>query len=212
MLGDARYQALHDYDALVGEMVLDTPKGWSSLEGYLADLTAALESRHVFRTHPFQQSLLHGSQISGLEASEDPVIRAFFEAVRAPIQRRLAALGRGGDPLRARNTGKSRFEGVWSVRLQGGGGRHTDHVHHKGWLSSACYIDLPAGVTGSPTREGWLKFGEPGIATRPALPPEHFVEPKAGHLVLFPSYMWHGTQAFSGQGARLSIAFDLLPA
>ena len=31
-------------------------------------------------------------------------------------------------------------------------------------------------------------------------------------LVLFPSYMWHGTVAFADGAARLTAAFDVLPA
>jgi hypothetical protein len=29
-------------------------------------------------------------------------------------------------------------------------------------------------------------------------------------LVLFPSYMWHGTAPFSSDGTRLTCAFDLV--
>jgi predicted Zn-dependent protease len=211
LLGDARYREIYDYEALVSVQPLDTPKGWSSLDGYLADLAETLDQAHVYKANPFQQSVRGGGQID-LTGSQDPVIRAFFEAVAGPIERRLKALGGGEDLVRRRNTGPCRFEGVWSVSLRQGGGRHVSHVHHKGWLSSACHIALPQGVAASTNREGWLGFGQPGVATNPLLDAEHFVEPKAGHLVLFPSYMWHGTEPFSGSGRRLSVAFDLLPA
>jgi hypothetical protein len=59
------------------------------------------------------------------------------------------------------------------------------------------------------SRAAWLKFGEPGL--RLALPPEHFVRPEAGMLVLFPSYFWHGTVPFTTGGDRLTAAFDVLP-
>src|SRR5439155_13673383 len=100
------------------------------------------------------------------------------------------------------------FNGIWSVRLRPGG-FHADHVHTMGWLSSACYIALPQAVERG--REGWLKFGEPGVPTSPALAAEHYVKPEPGLLALFPSYMWHGTVPFSGDEPRLSIAFDLVP-
>jgi hypothetical protein len=41
---------------------------------------------------------------------------------------------------------------------------------------------------------------------------EHAVKPEPGKLVLFPSYMWHGTAPFGGDQPRLTIAFDLIPA
>jgi len=61
-------------------------------------------------------------------------------------------------------------------------------------------------------REGWIKFGEPGVPTRPALPPNHYVKPAPGTVVLFPSYMWHGTVPFGGTETRLTAAFDVIPA
>ncbi|GAW40098.1 Tetratricopeptide repeat protein [Brevundimonas sp. SH203] len=209
MLGDARYGRLYDYDAFVRPYRLETPAGWATLEDYLADLAAALHGLHRLKTHPVGQSLRGGSQTAeSLAQSDDPAIRAFFTAIDAPIRAYMAAVGRGDDPLRARNTGGYRIKGSWSVRLRPNG-FHADHIHSDGWLSSACHIELPTAVTGE-GREGWLRFGAPpGL---PDLKAEHHVRPQAGTLVLFPSYMWHGTQPFGGEASRLTLAFDVAPA
>jgi tetratricopeptide (TPR) repeat protein len=210
ILGDARYGKLYDYDTLVWRGMIDTPRGWPSLASYLADLREALTPLHSFRGHPTGQSLRHGSQTQqDLTRSTHPAIRAFLRAIDRPIRQRIASLGQGGDVLRRRITKAYDFNGVWSVKLQPVG-FHINHIHTKGWISSACHIELPAAVEHEP--EGWLKFGEPGIPTAPALPPEHYVKPIPGQLVLFPSYMWHGTVPFSGDQERLSIAFDVVPA
>ncbi len=210
LLGDARYEALYDYDSLVAASLIDTPRGWGSLESYLSDLKESLLGLHTRRTHPIGQSVRHGSQTSqSLDLSKDPVIHAFFEAISGPIRERLDRLGQGADTVRARNTGGYNFNGVWSVRLRPHG-FHANHLHPKGWLSSACYISLPSAIERG--HEGWLKFGEPGVRTLPALGPEHFVKPAPGLLALFPSYMWHGTAPFGGDEHRLTIAFDLIPA
>ena len=209
LLGDPRYEELYDYQAMVRDWTIDTPPGWSSLEAFLADLALSLERRHPLRTHPVGQSLRQGTQTQQrLDRSGDPVIRAFFQAIDGPIRRHMDALGAGADPLRARNTGAYRMEGVWSARLRPHG-YHTNHLHSRGWLSSACYIALPQAVERG--HEGWLKFGQPGVPTRPALAAERFVKPAPGKLVLFPSYMWHGTVPFDGDEPRLTVAFDLLP-
>jgi tetratricopeptide (TPR) repeat protein len=207
--GDARYGARYDYQNLVRAWTIDAPPAWPTLEAYLSDLAADLRAEHFFEAHPFSQSLRQGAQASAIYASARPAIQAFAKAVERPIAEHLAALGPGDDPVRRRNTGRWAFRGMWSVRLKPGG-RHVDHTHPQGWLSSACYIELPRAVEGS-GREGWIKFGEPGVPTQPALGPEHFVKPEPGKLVLFPSYMWHGTIPFSGSQERLTVAFDLVP-
>jgi hypothetical protein len=142
---------------------------------------------------------------------DDPAVKALWQAVDRPIREHMTAIGEGSDPLRRRNTGGYRVQGAWSVRLRPQG-FHIDHVHQKGWLSSALHIELPDAVADAAAKEGWLKFGQPGVATQPALSAERFVRPEPGRLVLFPSYMWHGTQPFDGEQDRLSVAFDLVPA
>jgi hypothetical protein len=99
-----------------------------------------------------------------------------------------------------------RFSGSWSVRLTAGG-RHSNHIHPAGWLSSAFYVALPDKARRGPEPAGWLTLGEVtelGLQ----LPPIRLIEPKPGRLVLFPSTMWHGTRAFQ-EGERLTVAFDV---
>ncbi|HEY4031066.1 MAG TPA: putative 2OG-Fe(II) oxygenase [Caulobacteraceae bacterium] len=200
MAGDARLDQLYDYGRLVKAYRIDAPEGWTSLAAYLADLERALDRLHGPLTHPVGQSLRHGSQTQrSLLDYPDPEIQALFRAIDAPIRRHIAAIGEQGG---------YEVAGAWSVRLNPSG-HHVDHVHPEGWLSSAFYIRLPADTPG---REGWIKFGEPGTPTSPPLEPGHWVKPEPGLLVLFPSYMWHGTAPFSSGGTRLTCAFDLVRA
>jgi uncharacterized protein (TIGR02466 family) len=195
---------------MVRAWTIDTPQGWPNQEAYLVDLAAALQQKQQLRGHPIGQSLRKGVQTQqNLFRSDDPVIRAFFQAVDGPIRRHIEALGPGVDPLRSRNSADYRIEGAWSVRLRPGG-FHADHLHGQGWLSSACYIALPKAI--EQDKQGWLRFGRPGVPTRPDLPGQAYVKPESGALVLFPSYMWHGTEPFAGDEPRLTIAFDVVPA
>lgn len=221
LLDDPRYRELYNYEQLVRTWTIDTPDGWPDLRAYLADLAISLRRLHTLHTHPVAQSLRHGTQTTqNLMQSDDPAIRAFFQAIDGPIHRHMAAMGKGSDPLRRRNTGRYKIQGLWSVQLRANG-FHTDHVHPLGWLSSACYIDLPdviktdvikAGAIKDEGHPGWLKFGAPGVLTEPRLAAEYFIKPEPGLLALFPSYMWHGTVPFSGTQTRLTIAFDVVPA
>lgn len=211
-VGDPLYGRLYDYDAMVGVYDIETPPGWDSLDAYLADLASALNALHLYDQHPATQSIRHGSQTTyRLTGAPDPAIKAFFKAIDAPIRQHMAAMGAGSDPTRSRRTGDYRIEGAWSVRLKPGG-FHRDHFHAEGWLSSAFYVETPETALDSPEKQGWIRFGQPPFATDPALPAEHFVRPKPGRLVLFPSYMWHGTVPFTTDERRLTIAFDALPA
>jgi tetratricopeptide (TPR) repeat protein len=212
LAGDERYRDLWDYGALVRAQTIDTPRGWSTLDAYLGDLRVALADLHALQAHPVEQSVRGGTQTSqNLLASEHPAIRAFFEAIEGPIGAYRAAVGIGDDMFRGRNRGGHRVLGAWSVRLRPGG-FHVDHIHPQGWISSACYIDVPQALgAGEDDRAGWLRFGAPPIPTRPTLEAEHFVRPQPGLLALFPSYMWHGTVPFGGDQVRTTIAFDVVP-
>ena len=198
--GDARYAKLCRYDTMVDAQKLDVPPGWSSLEAFLRDAAADLESMHGFTSHPLQQSVRGGGQLPLHEPElARPVIAALFASITSAVKRHVDKRSGGGFAI----------SGAWSVRLRSGG-YHTDHVHPEGWISSACYIALPASVANGVDRAGWLRLGKPGIATQPALGPDHYVKPEPGLLVLFPAYMWHGVEPFASPEPRLSVAFDVV--
>lgn len=210
--GDPEYGRLYDYDAFVRPKGIEVPKGWKTLEAYLADLKAVLIRLHKLTAHPFENSLRGGSQTSrDLRSYPEPVIEAFFQAIDGPIRAYMARVGPGDDPLRSRNTGNYAIRGAWSVRLRPGG-HHVDHIHPQGWLSSAFYVETPGEALDRDSREGWIKFGQPRFRTQPPLEPAHFVRPVPGTLCLFPSYMWHGTVPFTTDESRMTIAFDVVPA
>ena len=213
LLNDSRYEALCDYDNLVLAQILETPPGWSDLTSFLTELTSRLNALHNPHGHRLlYQSLRRGTETTqDLSRSEDPVIQALFQAFAAPIARYREHIGHGDDPLRRRNRGASRYNGSWSVRLHSAG-YHTSHVHPRGWISSACYIQLPDSMRAGHSGEGILSFGAPGMLTTPSLGAELSVRPEVGQLVLFPSYFWHGTLPFHSEQPRLTVAFDVVPA
>jgi tetratricopeptide (TPR) repeat protein len=209
--GNPNYRSLYDYEAYVRSYRLGFPPDCSTLEAYLGELALALRSKHTMNTHPFDQSLRHGTQTyADLTSSDDRRIKQFFEVIDRPIREYIDMLGDGDGQFHRRKTGGYAIHSAWSVRLKASG-FHVNHVHQYGWLSGVCYIDVPSAIQ-KDGNEGWLKLGEPGIATNPSLGAEYMVKPEAGHLVLFPAYMWHGTVPFTGEDERLTIAFDVIPA
>ena len=84
-------------------------------------------------------------------------------------------------------------------------------MHPQGWISSAFYVAVPEPTPAEPVG-GWLRFGATQLGPNLELPAEYRIEPKPGRLALFPSFLWHGTEPFSGPGERLTLAFDAIPA
>ncbi|HEY8010212.1 MAG TPA: tetratricopeptide repeat protein [Rudaea sp.] len=212
LLGDERYAEFCDYAQLVLPQQLEAPPSWTDLASFFADLKRSLDRLHNPHGHPLLfQSLRHGTETTeDLTRNPDPAIQALFKTFAAPIRNYLAHIGHGFGPLRRRNNGSWRFNGSWSVKLRTSG-YHNSHVHPRGWISSACYIDLPDSMANTQSQDGVLTFGEPSIATIPALRSEHAIRPGVGMLVLFPSYFWHGTVPFSSEQTRLTVAFDVVP-
>jgi len=209
MTDDPRYRELHDYQRMVRSYTIDPPAGWPDLAAFLSDLAGVLHRLHDTGSRTLGQSHQGGSKTwRNLARSHDPVVKALLAAIRGPVGDYCAALASGGGPL-ARVGGDWRVKSAWSVRLAPGGW-HSSHYHPDGWISSAFYVELPEGPASA--REGWLKFGEPPFATAAGLQADHFVEPKPGRLVLFPSYMLHGTTPSGGERPRLAVAFDVVPA
>ena len=209
VLDDRRYRELCDYETLVQCYDVAAPAGWGSIADLNHALQSTLGARHRLRRHPLDQSLRHGSQTTrSLLAEPEPAVRALLEACREClvdyanqwVAHPLLA-GRSGIPVIAK---------CWSVELYAGG-YHVSHIHPEGWISSVYYVTVPPEVLDSPTRAGWLKFGEPGISI-PRCSAERFVQPRPGRLVLFPSFLWHGTEPIVGPAPRLTIAFDAVAA
>jgi Flp pilus assembly protein TadD len=210
LLGRDAYGELYDYDRFVRPYDLETPTGYADMAEFNAALLSVLDLRHRWDTHPLDQSLRSGTQTPGnLLTDPDPAIRAFLEALAGPIADYRSRIGQDpGHPLEARNVGRTEFAGCWSVRLRRGG-YHVNHIHPQGWLSSAYYVHTPADASDPDHQCGWIKFGEPRFPV-PGVLPERILRPHPGRLVLFPSYMWHGTTPITTDEPRVTIAFDVV--
>jgi hypothetical protein len=115
-------------------------------------------------------------------------------------------------PFLRRKSARTRFSGSWSVRLESAG-HHINHFHQEGWISSAFYVSLPPSVAQprEGSTEGFIQFGEPPAELELGLAPRRVLQPRVGRLVLFPSYLWHGTVPYEDRAPRLTVAFDAVP-
>ncbi len=211
LLDDPRYHYLCDYDNLVFVKPLILLPEQGTIESFNLRVKAALETLHITQNNPLDQSLRQGTQTPGtLFDRNEAVIRELRDTLQRTIDDALSELTLDPNhPVRRFAGRASQFSASWSVRLRSQG-HHLSHVHPKGWYSSAYYVDLPESITDQ-TKQGWLHLGRPGFPTKDPIDAQRWVQPKAGVLVLFPSYYWHGTEAFEDEQARLTVAFDLVP-
>jgi len=210
MRDDPEFQSLFDVNTCVRVVDLAPPSGYRDIAEFNAILAPRLDALHVVTQHPLNQTLREGTQtIRDLTEVGDPIIDQFLAMARTAVRSFAASLpAEPFHPFFGRRRTDIAFNGCWSVRLRPGG-RHVNHVHPKGWISSAYYVRLPSKNASDPAHAGWFKIGEPRLPV-PNCPALGYIEPKIGRLVLFPSYMWHGTEPFA-RDDRLTIAFDAVP-
>jgi len=211
LLGDEQEESLTGYRSLIGVFDLDPPEGYSRMEDFNADLCAYLAGLHPQTREFIDQSLRGGTQ------TPDHILGAghpLVDRLEARIHDALASyVGNLQEdethPFLSRRSREFQYAGSWSSCLKDGG-FHKNHVHPHGWISSCYYVQVPEAVKDQKARQGWIKFGEPSFDAGLADPVRRAVQPVAGRLVLFPSYMWHGTIPFQG-APRMTLAFDALP-
>lgn len=99
---------------------------------------------------------------------------------------------------------KPKLDSLW-VNLLKTGGQHSGHIHPHSTLSGTLYVEVPTG-------SGAIRFEDPRLPLMMAAPPRAdtfvSVEPRAGLLLMWESWLRHEVLAGSGTGERLSISFN----
>jgi hypothetical protein len=174
-----------------------------------ASVVALLDRLHDSSSMPVGQSVRQGSQTrGGLFDRHEPELAILEGSFRRAIEAYREQLPPRDDshPLLRHRGSPWRFAGSWSIRVFEGG-RHTEHIHPLGIVSSAAYFVVPEEVGDDP-QAGWLELGRPPPDLRLDLPPLYAIEPKPRQCALFPSTLYHGTRRFKG-GKRMTAAIDI---
>jgi uncharacterized protein (TIGR02466 family) len=106
---------------------------------------------------------------------------------------------------------KPKLDSLW-VNLLKAGGHHTAHIHPHSILSGTLYVEAPSG-------SGPIRFEDPRLPMMMAAPvrrdeaPEELrpfiaVEPRAGLLLMWESWLRHEVLPGSAKADRLSISFN----
>ncbi|MFL6849580.1 MAG: 2OG-Fe(II) oxygenase family protein [Sphingomicrobium sp.] len=204
LLGDPRHDWLHGQEGLVRPMHLDLDAQ------RFASIVTLLDRLHDKSSMPVGQSVRQGSQTrGGLFDRHEPEIEVLEASFREAVQgyRDQLPPRDHAHPLLRHRDESWRFAGSWSIRVFEGG-RHTEHIHPQGIVSSAAYFVVPQIVTDGDEQAGWLELGRPPPDLKLDLPPLYAFEPLPGRCALFPSTLYHGTRRFSG-GKRMTVAIDI---
>ncbi len=107
--------------------------------------------------------------------------------------------------------GKLTLDSVW-INVLEPGGVHTGHVHPHSVLSGTYYVYTPPGSSA-------LKLEDPRLGLMMAAPPRQddapedaqsfvYVEPRAGELVMWESFIRHEVPMNEAKRARVSVSFN----
>jgi len=201
------YVALCNYDAFVYADALFADKNVNTK--FNSQLQQYLLTLHNDEQHPIGQSLRHGSQtFEDLFDDPAPIIQTMKQRIIENVTTFVASqAAMKKHPFLSRLSTQFTFKGSWSVKLRKTG-FHKSHYHSAGWLSGVYYVDVPDEV--EKDGNGWLVFGRPDLGNI-TLCEDYAIKPVPGNLVLFPSYMWHGTNPIKSEQHRMTVAFDIVP-
>ena len=106
---------------------------------------------------------------------------------------------------------KLKLDSLW-VNVMQKGAIHAPHIHPHSVISGTYYVSVPP-------RSGAIRFEDPRLGLMMAAPPKKpkarpenrsfvDVEPKAGTLLLWESWLRHGVETNGARGKRISVSFN----
>jgi uncharacterized protein (TIGR02466 family) len=106
---------------------------------------------------------------------------------------------------------KLALDSLW-INVMNKGAVHTPHIHPHSVISGTYYVSVPPGSAA-------IRFEDPRLAMMMAAPPRKKkarpenrlfvdVEPRAGMLLLWESWLRHGVEANGARGQRISVSFN----
>ena len=204
-------RAVLSLDKHVAICDLPPPAEYGAGEKFCRLLAEEIFRNPTLGADPRGKATREGRQTRHLRQPNAVAIEALIKQIKCAVQdyeQQLAASNTGfahGRPKMARLN-------IWAV-VTGKDGRQKAHLHPAGWLSGVYYVAAPR-PDGAGRYRGPLILGALDPQTHGVDPPweTREIEPVPGRLVLFPSYVPHATQPSGIEGARISIAFDVVPA
>jgi hypothetical protein len=200
--------SLLDFPRLVRVADMPTPTAHPSIDAFNRGLAAAIVDAASLRAPAAGLPLVGGRRLPdtfGLAAAwVDPLREMLRTAVDGYLQNLSIA---ASHPVLTGRPPRTRY--VSWANVMSSGDYERVHIHEGGWLSGTYYVEMPPSTDACADAPGGaLLLGGHHCETasrRPLLR----IEPRPGQIILFPSYVSHRTEPFSGPGRRISVAFDV---
>lgn len=208
-----RFDYIYRPQSLPRELPFDVPDGYDDLAGFNRALADEIQSHPSLKwIHDTHDTSKRGF-VYGLLESPPPAIEAFIAQLDRSLEDFKTDLPEDpGHPFFGRVPAKTTVN-LWATLLNSGGW-HPAHFHEHNWLSGVYYVAMPEMTAQQDSEhQGWIEFD--GFTHLPGLDGHadrvKQIQPRPGKLVLFPSYLMHGTRPFDSSGLRISVAFDVKP-
>lgn len=201
-------ETLLDFDRLTARINVAAPTGWESVAAFNTALAEHVRNHPSIEYAPSEHATREGYHTGELLLDPMGPIAGLEELIRSAVDDYRRNHPRDpGHPFLARHPDRFGLN-IWAIILKAAG-HQIPHIHSTAWLSGVYYPKLPP-VIGDNSRAGWIEFGQfPEHIACGAAPEIVSVRPEEGLMLLFPSYMYHRTIPFAGDGTRISIAFDI---
>ena len=202
---------LIDLDRFVTVTDVAAPGEYARAEAFEEALSGEIARNPTLRPDPIGKATRGGLQTSGdLAFGSGGAIGALIDLIRSAVEAFVATLPDGSDdPFVAARPEKAGLD-AWAVVYPGEGYQKT-HIHSAGWLSGVYYVSAPK-ISGSDARAGCLALGSLNLpeAREPPWGVRN-IRPAPGQLIMFPSFIPHGTVPTKSPGTRICVAFDVVP-
>lgn len=186
------------------------PAGFASMADFNRAMVDHILNHPSLEPSPPNHATVSGRHTGSLVCEPWGPMRHFTEMIAAGARSYRKRNDPSNHPFFARWSEEYSLT-VWAVEMNAGG-HQMPHIHPSGFLSGVYYPQLPDQVQDTASVDGFIEFfrAPDQFDLRHDEPVELF-PPQEGVMYLFPSAYFHRTIPFTGDGTRLSVAFDLVP-
>ncbi len=180
------------------------PQGWDDLAAFNRELAEHIRRRPDHTAEAPDAATKGGSQTAELFGDPAPVVQALKSALEAELRGHLETLAQA-PPAPYFAAPPQNWRLISNAVVLRSEGYQEPHVHINGYLSGVYYVEIPEVVARGNGEEGCLYLAdsqqEDGRSIR------EIVRPQEGLVLLFPSYLWHGTVPYRSDSERICVAF-----